>query len=127
MAYTAEVWTTPITVAETQSFLRQAHDVWRDDEREAFIDFIARNPEAGDIIRDGGRVRKVRWGRHGRGKRGGVRVIYFFHDLETPLYLLLVYAKAVRTDLSPDAKKAVREFAERIKQARRRTAGQRNR
>src|SRR5216683_7055996 len=54
MAYTAEVWTTPITVAETQSFLRQAHDVWRDDEREAFIDFIARNPEAGDIIRDGG-------------------------------------------------------------------------
>ena len=127
MAYTAEVWTTPITVAETQSFLRQAHDVWSDDEREAFIDFIARNPEAGDIIRDGGRVRKVRWGRHGRGKRGGVRVIYFFHDLETPLYLLLVYAKAVRTDLSPDAKKAVREFAERIKQARRRTAGRRNR
>ena len=127
MAYTVEVWTTPITVAETQSFLRQAHDVWSDDEREAFIDFIARNPEAGDIIRDGERVRKVRWGRQGRGKRGGVRVIYFFHDLETPLYLLLVYAKAVRTDLSPDAKKAVREFAERIKQARRRTAGQRNR
>ncbi len=127
MAYTVEVWTTPITVAETQTFLRQAHDVWSDDEREAFIDFIARNPEAGDIIRDGGRVRKVRWGRQGRGKRGGVRVIYFFHDLETPLYLLLVYAKAVRTDLSPDAKKAVREFAERIKQARRRTAGQRNR
>jgi len=127
MAYTVEVWTTPITVAETQTFLRQAHDVWSDDEREAFIDFIARNPEAGDIIRDGGGVRKVRWGRQGTGKRGGARVIYFFHDLDTPLYLLLVYAKAVRTDLSPDAKKAVREFAERIKQAHRRPAGRRNR
>ena len=127
MAYIIEMWTTPITVAETQTFLRQAHDVWSDDEREAFIDFIARNPEAGDIIRDGGGVRKVRWGRQGTGKRGGARVIYFFHDLDTPLYLLLVYAKAVRTDLSPDAKKAVREFAERIKQAPRRTAGRRNR
>src|SRR5713226_3202818 len=127
MAYIIEMWTTPITVAETHTFLRQADDVWSDDEREAFVDFSARNPEAGDIIRDGGGVRKVRWGRQGTGKRGGARVIYFFHDLDTPLYLLLVYAKAVRTDLSPDAKKAVREFAERIKQARRRTAGRRNR
>ena len=87
------------------TFLRQADDVWTDDGREAFVDFIARNPEAGDVIRDGGGVRKVRWGRQGTGKRGGARVIYFFHDLDTPLYLLLVYAKAVRTDLSPDAKR----------------------
>lgn len=121
------MWTTPITVAETQSFLRQADDVWSDDEHEAFIDFIARNPQAGDVIKDTGGVRKVRWGRAGTGKRGGARVIYFFYDLDTPLYLLLVYAKAVRTDISPDAKKAVREFAERIKQAHRRPAGRRNR
>ena len=98
-----------------------------DYEREYFVDFIARNPEAGDIIRDGGGVRKVRWGRGGTGKRGGARVIYFFYDLDTPLYLLLVYAKAARTDISPDGKKAVREFAERIKQAHRRPAGRRNR
>ncbi|MGO9060098.1 MAG: type II toxin-antitoxin system RelE/ParE family toxin [Candidatus Binataceae bacterium] len=121
------MWTNPITVAETRTFVQQADDVWSDDEREAFVDFIARNPEASDIIRDGGGVRKVRWGRQGTGKRGGVRVIYFFHDLDTPLYLLLVYAKAVRTDISLDAKKAVREFAERIKQAHRRPAGRRNR
>jgi hypothetical protein len=54
------------------------------------------------------------------GKRGGARVIYFFHDKEMPLYLLMVYAKAVRADLSPDAIKTVREFAERIKRAYRR-------
>jgi len=107
--------------------VRQAADVWSDDEREAFVDFIARNPEAGDIIRDGGGVRKVRWGRQGTGKRGGARVVYFFHDRDTPLYLLLVYAKAVRTDISPAAKKAVRDFAERIKQAPRQPAGRRNR
>ena len=127
MAYIMAMWANPITVAETRLFVRQADDVWSDEEREAFVDFIARNPEAGDIIRDGGGVRKVRWGRAGTGKRGGARIIYFFHDLDTPLYLLLVYAKAVRTDISPDAKKAVREFAERIKQAHRRPTGRRNR
>jgi len=94
---------------------------------EAFVDFIARNPEAGDVIRDSGGVRKVRWGRQGTGKRGGARVIYFFHDKEMPLYLLMVYAKAVRADLSPDAKKAVREFTERIKRAYRRSQERRSR
>jgi len=49
--------------------LRQADDVWSDDERKAFIDFIARNPEAGDVIRESGGVRKVRWGRGGTGKQ----------------------------------------------------------
>src|SRR5271156_1726413 len=126
MAYTMEVRGIPITVAETVIFQRQAGDVWSAEEREAFIDFIARNPEAGDIIRDGGGVRKVRWSRKGTGKSGGARVIYFFYNLDTPLYLLLVYAKAVRADISPDAKKVVREFAERIKQAHRRPAGRRN-
>jgi hypothetical protein len=105
------MWTNPITVAETRTFVRQADDVWTDDEREAFVDFIARNPETGDIIRDG----------------GGARVINFFHALDTPLDQLLVYAKAVRTDISPDAKKAVREFAERIKQSHQRPTGRRNR
>jgi hypothetical protein len=119
------MWADPITVVETPSFLRQAADVWNDDERTAFIDFIARNPEAGDVIRESGGVRKVRWGRQGTGKRGGVRVIYFFYDRDTPVYLLLVYAKAVRTDLSPEAKKTVKEFAERIKRVHRQPAGRR--
>jgi hypothetical protein len=57
----------------------------------------------------------------------GVLGSFFFHDLDTPLYLLLVYAKAVRTDLSRDAQKAVREFAERIKQAHRRPGVRRSR
>jgi hypothetical protein len=125
MAYIMGMWTSPITVVETLTFQRQADDVWNNEEREAFVDFIARNPEDGDIIRDGGGVRKVRWGRQGMGKRGGARVIYFFHNPDTPLYLLLVYAKAVRADISADARKTVREFAESIKQGHRRPAARR--
>jgi hypothetical protein len=109
----------PITVVETPSFLRQAGDVWSEGEREEFVDFIARNPEAGDVIPETGGVRKVRWRRQGMGKRGGTRVIYFYHDPRTPLYLLMVYAKAVREDLTVDAKRAVTEFAARIKRAAR--------
>jgi hypothetical protein len=111
------MWTRPLSVAETILFSRQAADVWSDEERNDFVDFIARNPEAGDVIQDTGGVRKVRWSRQGSGKRGGVRVIYFYQHMDTPLYLLMVYAKARREDLSPDEKRAVRELTARLKQA----------
>lgn len=51
--------------------------VWGDDERASFIDWIAQNPEAGDVIPGATPLRKVRWGRAGTGKRGGVRGIYY--------------------------------------------------
>jgi RelE toxin of RelEB toxin-antitoxin system len=116
MTYIVSMRTRPITVAETAVFMRQAAEVWSDEERLGFVDFIARNPEAGDVIPETGGVRKVRWGRQGSGKRGGVRVIYFYHHADAPLYLLMVYAKARREDLSPDARRAVQALAARIKQ-----------
>ena len=84
-----------------------------------FVDFIARNPQAGDLIPGSGGVRKVRWGRQGSGKRGGVRIIYFYHDPAMPLYLLMIYAKARRDDLSPDARRAVEGLVARLKAAHR--------
>lgn len=110
MAYSWAVTTKPITVAETPVFVRQAAAVWDDEEREAFIDFIALNPEAGDVIPDSGGVRKVRWSRQGHGKRGGARVVYFFHHAGMPLYLLLVYAKARQANMTPDEKRRVRDL-----------------
>jgi mRNA-degrading endonuclease RelE of RelBE toxin-antitoxin system len=114
------MWSRFITVAETLTFIRQAERVWSDEERETFIDFIAKYPDSGDIIPGTGGVRKVRWSKQGSGKRGGTRVIYFFYDQDAPLYLLMVYTKGAREDISPEAKKLVREFALRIKQANRR-------
>ena len=76
-----------ITLAETAAFIRQSAKLWTEDDRTAFVDFIAGNPDAGDIIPDTGGLRKVRWSRPGMGKRGGVRVIYFYHDDSMPLYL----------------------------------------
>lgn len=108
-----------ITVAETPVFVRQAKEVWTEDEHDEFVLYLAGNPEAGDLIPETGGVRKVRWKRAGSGKRGGVRVIYFYHDRDRPLYLLLVYAKGRQEDLEPDEKRAVRELAAIIKGKRR--------
>jgi hypothetical protein len=113
----------PVSVVETPQFMRQAADIWTDDDRGAFVDFIARNPEAGDVIPATGGVRKIRWRRQGSGKRGGVRVIYFYHNASAPVFLLMVYAKAVREDVSPDAKRALADFAARLKRSLRATQG----
>ena len=83
-----------LTVVETPLFLRYAAQVWSDEERETFVDWIAANPEAGDVIVGTGGLRKVRWGRSGMGRRGGARVIYFIRVAQGELVLVVVYAKA---------------------------------
>ncbi len=105
-----------LTVVELSTFLRAAAKVWSDDERSDFVDYVAANPEAGDLIPETGGLRKVRWGRQGSGKRGGVRVIYYFYDPDAPLYLITVYAKAARGDLGPDEKRTLTALAADLKQ-----------
>jgi len=106
-----------LTVAETQLFIRQAAAVWTEAERNAFVDFIAANPEEGDVIPGTGGVRKLRWGRRGSGKRGGARIVYFYHDDAMPLFLLMVYAKAQQENLAPDEKRRVQSLAVALRQA----------
>ena len=113
------MWTRPVTVVELPTFLRSAAKVWADDEREEFIDYIARNPEAGAIIPATGGIRKVRWSRQGSGKRGGVRVIYFYHDMENPLFLITLYSKADRGDLSAEEKRVFSEYVAVLKRGMR--------
>lgn len=81
------------TVAETSVFIRYAAEIWTESERNEFINWIARHPEAGAIIPGSGGCRKIRWSRKGSGKRGGARVIYFFTPDEV-IWLLIVYTKS---------------------------------
>ena len=81
------------TVAETEIFQRYAAAIWSESERLEFIEWIAANPLAGDVIPGSGGCRKVRWSRAGMGKRGGARVIYF-NVQDGRIWLLIVYAKA---------------------------------
>jgi hypothetical protein len=79
-----------------------------DDERETLIGHLAGNPLAGELIAGTGGVRKLRWALAGRGKRGGARVIYFFHSPTMPLFLLTAFAKNERSDLSQSERNSFR-------------------
>ena len=81
------------TVSETQIFQKYADEVWSESERGEFINWIAANPYAGDLVPGSGGCRKVRWTRQGMGKRVGARVVYF-NEIEGRIWLLIVYAKS---------------------------------
>ena len=89
------------TVIETPEFIKQASAVWNADERTSFIDFIASEPDAGDVIPGADGARKVRWSRPGMGKRGGARVIYFHLVDDQVVLLVMVYVKAERENVKP--------------------------
>lgn len=94
------------TVIETVDFQKQAAKIWSDDERLEFIDWIAANPLAGDVIPGADGARKVRWSIAGKGKRGGVRVIYFNVVEHGEIWLMAIYAKADQANiLAKDIKK----------------------
>lgn len=97
----------PVTVIETTAFRRDVDDWLNTVEREAFIDYIARHPDAGVLIEGTGGARKVRWARQGGGKSGGVRVIYYFYTADAPLFLLALYGKSEKANLSAAEKQAI--------------------
>jgi len=97
------------TVAETNIFTTDAKSVWTDSERSAFVDWISVNPEAGDVIPGSGGCRKVRWARAGMGKRGGARVIYFNRLESGVIWLLVIYAKAVRGNIPAHLLRTIKE------------------
>ena len=109
-----------ITVAETPTFTRQCAKIFSDEEKSELIEYLAKNPLAGDEIPGTGGVRKIRFAASGRGKRGGARIIYYYLDDEFPLCALLEYTKNARTDMTPEEKKQVTAFVELLKAARRR-------
>jgi hypothetical protein len=69
-------------------------------ERIDIINYLAAHPKAGDLMEGTGGIRKLRWGRGDSGKSGGVRVIYYVHSEQMPLYLLTLFAKNERANLS---------------------------
>ena len=83
-----------LTVAQTSVFQKHAAQIWSDDELDQFVNWIALNPLAGDVIPGSGGIRKVRWAASGRGKRGGARVIYFNVMKQGTIWLLMAYTKA---------------------------------
>jgi hypothetical protein len=77
--------------------------------------FCSVSPDAGDLIRGGAGLRKLRWSVQGRGKRGGARVIYYWHVPKHYIYLIYAYAKSQREDLNPQQIKLLGELMKDLK------------
>ena len=90
-----------LTVVQTEIFQRHAAGIWKPDELDAFIGWIALHPQEGDVIPESGGLRKVRWSASGRGKSGGARVIYYNVLKDGTIWLLTVYTKARFDNLPP--------------------------
>lgn len=97
------------TIIETPIFKREADAIWSERERGAFCAWLARYPDAGEVIRGSGGCRKIRWTHAGAGKRGGVRVIYFNRLSRHEIWLLVIYTKRVREDIPLHLLRTIRE------------------
>lgn len=94
-----------ITIVETSFFIKEAKKLINEEEITTLKSCIAANPEAGDLIPGLRGICKLRWQANQKGKRGGARVIYFFYNFNIPLFLLDIYPKSQKEDLSVGEKK----------------------
>lgn len=106
------------TVIETPAYLSSARDVGLSDaERDEIVGYLARHPDAGDLIPGTGGARKLRFAGRSKGKSGGYRVISFFAADDIPVFLLDIYGKGARADLSQAAKNELRKMLTALPQA----------
>ncbi len=95
---------------ELTPFVAFRNEYWTDDDLRALQSFLLVRPDAGDVIRRGSGLRKLRWAAQGRGKRGGARVIYYWQTEQEHIYLIYGYVKSERDDLTPQQIKLLTEL-----------------
>jgi len=100
---------------ETRLFTKLLSNYLSDDEYRGLQAYLIQKPNAGDIVRGSGGVRKVRWSRDGGGKSGGVRVIYYWEKSESEIWMLTIYAKSERATISGPDLKRILEAVNRAK------------
>lgn len=100
------------TVVELPEYLRLASRLLDDAEQKDIVDYLAEHPKAGDILQGTGGIRKLRWSRGSRGKSGGVRVVYYYHDERIPLYVLTVFGKGEQANLSKADRNELARFVD---------------
>ncbi len=97
---------------ETSFFTKQITKLISDEEYHLLQLQLAVRPESGDLIKGSGGIRKLRWAGSGRGKRGGIRVIYYFVSKDEQIYMLFAYPKNVKDDLTKDQIKQLKKLVE---------------
>jgi mRNA-degrading endonuclease RelE of RelBE toxin-antitoxin system len=102
-----------VLIVETPAFTRRLRQVLDEEQYRLLQAALVASPAAGSVIRGSGGIRKVRWAGSGRGRRGGVRVLYHWSSADDRLLLLFIFHKNERSDLSRDQLKQLRVLVER--------------
>ena len=88
------------TIVELPEYERRASSLLNDSEKQGIINYLAIHPHAGVVMKGSGGIRKFRWALGNRGKSGGVRVIYYYYNASVPLFLLTLFGKNEKANLS---------------------------
>lgn len=102
-----------MVIIETPIFTKLLTDLMSDGEYQDLQEALVTRPDMGVLIKNSGGLRKVRWSAEGRGKSGGVRVIYYWMSADDQLYMLLAYAKNEQENLTDVQVSALRKIVER--------------
>ena len=89
-----------LTIVELPEYLKRADKLLSSDERDELLYYLSHHPKAGKLLQATGGIRKLRWTSKGKGKSGGSRVIYLFHNETIPLFLLTIFGKNEKANLS---------------------------
>lgn len=102
------------TIIELPEYIRKVDKLLDKSECNKITNYLAVHPKSGDIITGTGGIRKLRWAKPGVGKRGGVRIIYYFHNEEIPLFLLTVFGKNEKDNLTKAERNELSKFVKTL-------------
>ena len=102
-----------ITIVELPEYIKRVEKLLDENERDDLLYYLSNNPKAGTLIRGSCGIRKLRWASKGKGKSGGVRVIYLSYNETVPLFLLTIFGKNEKANLS---KAETNELAKLVKE-----------
>jgi hypothetical protein len=112
--YANGVYHVPMEFIETPTFTRLVTELLTDDEYRQMQNVLVEDPERGDLIKGGGGIRKLRHAVQGRGKSGGVRAIYYWMRDDHQIYMLVVYPKSKKDDLTDKEVAILRELVKEL-------------
>merc|ERR1711941_147692 len=102
------------TIVELPEFKRRYATLLSEDEKQGIINYLAAHPQSGVVMQGTGGIRKFRWSSGNKGKSGGVRVIYYFHNESVPLFLLTIFAKSEKANISKSDRNELAKFTDQL-------------
>ncbi len=103
---------TRVVFVETRAFTARARALLSDEDYRLLQAALLARPETGTLVPGGGGLRKMRWGAEGRGKRSGLRLLYYWHPASERILFLFLFSKNERPDLTPRQLAALRKVIE---------------